>query len=129
MAGLWLIPVRLNLCAFFIRFIERTKVVRTSTTYGVECDPSIMSTKYRGNTYEGSAKSALEQIRVFHIEASVIKMPKRKSGSLLHVKMPKSEPLFLFAIFKYESPGTTMTASFSSMGTDMTALNSFYLPF
>ena len=67
-------PSAVELMCFFIRFIERTKVVRTSTTYGVECDPSIMSTKYRGNTYEGSAKSALEQIRVFHIEASGINM-------------------------------------------------------
>ena len=29
----------------------------------------------------------------------ILKMPKRKSGSLLHIKMLKSEPLFLFGIF------------------------------
>ena len=36
---------------------------------------------------------------VSKIHNNKVKMPKRKSGSLLHVKMPKSEPLFLFAIF------------------------------
>ena len=42
-------------------------------------------------------------------------MPKRKSGSLLHVKMPKNEPLFLFAIFILNSLSKLSARFFSSI--------------
>ena len=41
----------------------------------------------------------MSYLHITEYVAYFIKMPKRKSGSLLHVKIPKSEPLFLFAIF------------------------------